>query len=61
MKELGALEVRRVSVGSGFCRAAMTAFLHAAREVIDHGTFTFAEETFYMSEIAALFDSKGLV
>jgi len=55
LKELGALGVRRVSIGSGFARAAMTAFLHAAREVRDHGTFTFTDETMYMSEIAALF------
>ncbi len=55
LKELAALGVRRVSIGSGFARAAMTAFLRAAREVRDHGTFTFAEDTMYMSEIAALF------
>ena len=55
VKELGELGVRRISLGSGFCRAALTAFLHAAREVIDDGTFTFAEETLYMSELADLF------
>ncbi|MGO9433199.1 MAG: isocitrate lyase/phosphoenolpyruvate mutase family protein [Terracidiphilus sp.] len=53
--ELGALGVRRVSIGSGFSRAALTAFVHAAREVRDDGTFTFTEETFYMSELADLF------
>ncbi len=55
VRELGALGVRRISVGSGFARAAMTAFVHAAREVRDHGTFTFADETLYMSEIVDLF------
>lgn len=55
VKELGALGVHRISLGSGFCRAALTAFHHAAREVIDHGTFTFAEETLYMSELVNLF------
>lgn len=55
LKELGALGVRRVSIGSGFARAAMTAFLGAAREVRDQGTFTFTEDAMYMSEIAALF------
>ena len=55
LKELGELGVRRVSVGSGFARAAMTAFLRAAREVSERGTFTFTEDTLYMSEIAALF------
>jgi 2-methylisocitrate lyase-like PEP mutase family enzyme len=53
--ELQALGVRRVSIGSGFSRAAMTAFLNAAREVIDHGTFNFAADTLYMSELAELF------
>jgi len=55
VRELGALGVRRVSIGSGFARAAFTAFLHAAREVRDHGTFTFTEETLYMSELTNLF------
>lgn len=58
VKELGALGVRRISIGSGFSRAAFTAFLHAAREVIDHGTFTFAEETLYMSELVNLFNQS---
>jgi 2-methylisocitrate lyase-like PEP mutase family enzyme len=57
--QLGALGVRRVSIGSGFARAALTAFLHAAREVRDHGTFTFTEETLYMSELVDLFDPHG--
>ena len=53
--EVGALGVRRISIGSGFARAAMTAFLHAAREVREDGTFTFADETLYMSELTQLF------
>jgi 2-methylisocitrate lyase-like PEP mutase family enzyme len=55
VKELGALGVRRISIGSGFSRAALTGFLDAAREVIDKGTFTFANEARSMSEIAGLF------
>ncbi len=53
--ELGELGVRRISVGSGFSRAALTAFSHAAREVIDDGTFGFADETLYISELTAMF------
>jgi 2-methylisocitrate lyase-like PEP mutase family enzyme len=53
--ELGALGVRRVSIGSGFARAAFTAFLRAAREVRDSGTFGYAEDTLGMPEISALF------
>ena len=63
VSELGALGVRRISLGSGFSRAALTAFLHAAREVIADGTFTFTNATLYMSELADLFgpdaSSKG--
>ncbi|HEY2469640.1 MAG TPA: isocitrate lyase/phosphoenolpyruvate mutase family protein [Terracidiphilus sp.] len=55
VKELGELGVRRISIGSGFSRAALTAFLHAAREVIDDGTFTFADETLYISDLTAMF------
>jgi 2-methylisocitrate lyase-like PEP mutase family enzyme len=55
VQQLGALGVRRLSVGSGFSRAALTAFLHAAREVRDHGTFNFAEEALYISELTKLF------
>jgi 2-methylisocitrate lyase-like PEP mutase family enzyme len=56
VQQLGELGVRRISVGSGFARAGLTAFLQAAREVIDQGTFTFAEETMYISELTKLFD-----
>lgn len=55
VQELGALGVRRVSIGSGFSRVALTAFYHAAREVRDDGTFRFADEALYMSELANLF------
>jgi 2-methylisocitrate lyase-like PEP mutase family enzyme len=55
VKELGALGVRRISIGSGFIRAALTAFLNAAREVLEDGTFTFTADTLYMSELTELF------
>lgn len=55
VKELGDLGVRRISIGSGFSRAALTAFLHAAREVIDDGSFSFADETLYISDLTAMF------
>ena len=53
--ELGELGVRRISVGSGFSLAALTAFLHAAREVIEEGAFTYADEAMYISELTAMF------
>jgi 2-methylisocitrate lyase-like PEP mutase family enzyme len=58
VSDLGALGVRRVSIGSGFSRAALTAFLHAAREVIDDGTFSFTVDTLYMSELVELFGNN---
>jgi 2-methylisocitrate lyase-like PEP mutase family enzyme len=44
LAELSAIGVKRISVGSALSRAALGAFLRAAREMRDHGTFTFAEE-----------------
>ena len=41
--ELAALGVRRISVGSALSRAALGAFVRAAREIREHGTFAFAE------------------
>ena len=55
VSELGELGVRRISIGSGFSRAAMTAFLRAAREVLEDGTFNFSADTLYMSELVELF------
>jgi 2-methylisocitrate lyase-like PEP mutase family enzyme len=41
--ELAAAGVRRISTGSALNRAAMGAFLNAAREMKEQGTFTFLE------------------
>jgi 2-methylisocitrate lyase-like PEP mutase family enzyme len=41
---LAALGVRRISVGSGLARAALGAFVRAAREIREQGTFRFAED-----------------
>ena len=55
LTELSALGVKRVSVGSGLCRAALGAFLRAAREMRDSGTFTFvAEAVSSISELLSL-------
>jgi 2-methylisocitrate lyase-like PEP mutase family enzyme len=42
VEELAAVGVKRISVGGAFARAALGAFVRAAREVKDKGTFTFA-------------------
>jgi 2-methylisocitrate lyase-like PEP mutase family enzyme len=44
VEELAAVGVKRISVGGAFARAALGAFVRAAREVKEKGTFTFAAE-----------------
>ena len=48
--ELAALGVRRISVGSALSRAALGAFIRAAREISEHGTFAFVEEAIPFAE-----------
>lgn len=42
--ELADVGVKRISVGGSLARAALAAFLRAAREIKDHGTFAYAAE-----------------
>jgi 2-methylisocitrate lyase-like PEP mutase family enzyme len=44
VEELAAIGVKRISVGGAFARTALGAFVRAAREVKDKGTFTFAAD-----------------
>ncbi|MGH6888977.1 MAG: isocitrate lyase/PEP mutase family protein [Rhizomicrobium sp.] len=44
VEDLAAAGVKRISVGGSFARAALGAFLRAAREVKEHGTFTYAAD-----------------
>jgi 2-methylisocitrate lyase-like PEP mutase family enzyme len=55
LAELSALGVKRVSVGSSLCRTALGAFLRAAREMKEHGTFTFAAQAASSKEITDIF------
>jgi len=52
---LSELGVKRISVGSALSRAALGAFLRAAREMRQHGTFSFADEAVSYPEISAMF------
>jgi 2-methylisocitrate lyase-like PEP mutase family enzyme len=54
---LSAMGVKRVSVGSALCRAALGAFLRAAREMREHGTFGFANEAASPRELTFLFET----
>jgi 2-methylisocitrate lyase-like PEP mutase family enzyme len=57
MIDLSAIGVKRVSVGSGLARAALGAFLRAAREMRRRGTFTWAEEAESYRSINSVFAS----
>ncbi len=56
LSELGRLGVRRVSVGSALARAAYGAFLRAAREIRQDGTFDFARDAIPFAEINHMFE-----
>jgi 2-methylisocitrate lyase-like PEP mutase family enzyme len=49
--QLAAAGVRRISLGSALSRAALGAFLRAAREVKERGTFSFAERAASFGEL----------
>jgi len=54
LAELSRVGVRRVSVGGALTRVALGAFLRAAREMKQHGTFTFVDEPVSSGEISNL-------
>ena len=54
LAELSAIGVKRVSVGSALSRAALGAFLRAAREMREQGTFTFANDAVSYREINSI-------
>ncbi len=55
LAELSALGVRRVSIGSALARAAFGAFLRAAREMREDGTFSFADHAVSFAELTQRF------
>jgi len=55
LDRLSQLGVKRVSVGSSLSRAALGAFIRAARELRDSGTFTFAADAVKYADIQAMF------
>jgi 2-methylisocitrate lyase-like PEP mutase family enzyme len=54
---LSAVGVKRISVGSALARAALGAFLRAAREMRECGTFQFASEAVSYQDITAMFET----
>ncbi|HYG87632.1 MAG TPA: isocitrate lyase/phosphoenolpyruvate mutase family protein [Azospirillum sp.] len=59
--ELAAAGVRRISLGSSLCRAALGAMLRAAREIKDSGTFTFTSDAIPFAELNAFMASKTAI
>lgn len=55
LADLAARGVRRVSVGSALSRAALGAFMRAAVEMRDHGTFAFAGDAIAYAELTEVF------
>lgn len=54
LAELSAMGVKRVSVGSALARTALGAFLRAAREMREQGTFEFAKQAAGTQEISSM-------
>jgi 2-methylisocitrate lyase-like PEP mutase family enzyme len=58
VSELASLGVRRISLGSALSRAALGAFVRAAREIRQHGTFRFAEDAMPYADLNNLMAGK---
>jgi len=56
--ELSNIGVRRISVGSALSRVAFDAFVRAAREIREHGTFTFADNAISSRDIVAIMEAR---
>jgi 2-methylisocitrate lyase-like PEP mutase family enzyme len=55
--EVSATGAKRISVGSGLARCALGAFLRAASEIREHGTFTFADEAIDFRTVNSIFSA----
>lgn len=56
--ELADLGVRRISVGGALARTAWAAFLEAAREIVEQGTFASFARAIPFDEINGAFTSS---
>jgi len=56
---LAGIGVRRISVGSTLARAALTAFVNAAAEMRDHGTFNFGADAIAYREFNEKFAAEN--
>jgi 2-methylisocitrate lyase-like PEP mutase family enzyme len=51
LRQLAAVGVKRISLGSAFARAAWGGFMAAAREVREHGTFAFSNHAMAFAQV----------
>jgi 2-methylisocitrate lyase-like PEP mutase family enzyme len=58
--ELAEMGVRRISLGSALSRTALTAYLQAAREMLNQGTFTFADDAASYYILNAMFKDAAV-
>ena len=58
---LSQLGVKRISVGSALARLAYGALQDAAREMMEHGTFRYADRAAPYAALSALFDRQERV
>ena len=58
LADLSELGVKRISVGSTLSRVALTAFLRAAREIREHGTFSYADDAEIFQSISSMFEGS---
>ncbi|AMO95631.1 phosphoenolpyruvate phosphomutase family protein [Collimonas fungivorans] len=59
LQELAAIGVKRVSVGGSLARAALGAFIRAAEEMREHGTFTYGEEAVSTRRVSEMLQAAG--
>jgi 2-methylisocitrate lyase-like PEP mutase family enzyme len=55
--DVAAIGAKRISVGSGLARCALGAFLRAARDIREHGSFAFADDAVDYRTINSMFAS----
>jgi 2-methylisocitrate lyase-like PEP mutase family enzyme len=53
--DMSAIGAKRISVGSGLASCALGAFLRAARDIREHGTFDFAEDAIDFRTLNSMF------
>ena len=59
LQDISAIGVKRISVGSALARSAFGSLFRAAREMREHGTFTFSEDAVPYSELNHFFASSA--